>query len=99
MKSREGKIRAARREIAAIVEDWRSKAAGGLETALMLWLSCCLSSLLAGAGTWVEMTKATEKKLASLQNSFLRLILPALGHGLLDMGLLICREKLMLMIP
>ena len=48
---REGKIRAAGLEIMAIVEDWRSKAAGGLETALLLWEACCLPSLLAGAAT------------------------------------------------
>ena len=57
---REGKIKAAGREISAIVEDSRSRAAGGLETALLLWQACCLPSLLAGCAAWVEMTKATE---------------------------------------
>ena len=73
--AREGKIRAAGREIAALVEDWRSRAAGGLETALLLWEACCLPSLLAGAGAWIDMSKATEKKLNSIQNWFLRLVL------------------------
>ena len=106
--AREGKIRAAGREIAAIVEDWRSRAAGGLETALLLWEACCLPSLLAGAGAWMEMSKSTEKKLNSIQNWFLRLVLQV-GPGaplasllwdtaMLDVGLLVWREKLMLML-
>ena len=106
MRSREGKIRAAGREIATIVEDWRSRAAGGLDTAILLWEACCIPSLLAGCGAWVEMSKATEKKLNHLQNWFLRLIL-RVGPGaplesllwdtaMLDMGLLVWREKLML---
>ena len=108
MTAREGKIRAAGREIAAIVEDWRTRAAGGLETALLLWEACCLPSLLAGAGAWVEMSKPTEKKLNSIQNWFLRLVLQV-GPGaplasllwdtaMLDMGLQVWREKLMLML-
>ena len=94
---REGKIRAAGLEIMAIVEDWRSKAAGGLETALLLWQACCLPSLLAGAATWVEISAATEKRLNSLQNWFLRLVLKVgpgaplasllWDTGMLDMGL------------
>ena len=105
---REGKIKAAGREISAIVEDSRSSAAGGLETALLLWQACCLPSLLAGCATWVEMTKATEKRLNSIRNWFLRLILQVgpgaplasllWDTGLLDIGLLVWREKLMLIL-
>ena len=105
---REGKIRAAGLEILAIVEDWRSKAAGGLETALVLWQACCLPSLLAGAATWVEISAASEKKLNSLQNWFLRLVLRVgpgaplasllWDTGMLDMGLHVWREKVMLML-
>ena len=105
--AREGKIRAAGLEIVAIVQDWRSRATGGLETALHLWQACCLPSLLAGAATWVEMSAATEKKLNSIQNWFLRLVLQVgpgaplasllWDTGLLDMGLMVWREKVMLM--
>ena len=108
VEAREGKIKAAGREIAAIVEDSRSRAAGGLETALLLWQACCIPSLLAGCATWVEMTKATEKRLNSIQNWFLRLILQVgpgaplasllWDTGLLDMGLLVWREKLLLIL-
>ena len=104
--AREGKIRAAGREIAAIVEDWRCRAAGGLDTALTLWQACCIPSLLAGCGAWVEMSCAVEKKLNKIQNWFLRLVLQVgpgaplasllWDTGLLDMGLLVWREKLML---
>ena len=72
--AREGKIRGAALEIADIVNDWRARAAGGLEVAVMLWERCAIPSLLYGAGTWVEMTPKTEKKLNALQNWFLRLI-------------------------
>ena len=106
--AREGKIRAAGREIAAIVEDWRSRAAGGLDTALTLWQACCIPSLLAGCGAWVEMSCAVEKKLNKIQNWFLRLVLQVgpgaplasllWDTGLLDMGLLVWREKLMLVL-
>ena len=37
VESREGKIRGACLEISQIINDWRSRAVGGMETALMLW--------------------------------------------------------------
>ena len=63
------------KEIALIINDWRAKVIGGMETALMLWESCCIPSLMHCAGTWVEITSTTEKRLNSLQNWFVRLIL------------------------
>ena len=70
---KEPKIRGACMEIANIVSDWRAQAAGGM--ALVLWERCCIPSLLHGAGTWTNITKATVKKLNSLQQWFLRLVL------------------------
>ena len=106
VENREGKIKAVCREIANIVNDWRSRAVGGMEAALQLWEACCVPSLLHGAATWVEMSAATELKLNKLQNWFVRLVLQvgpgAPGAGLLwdscllDMGLRVWREKLML---
>ena len=106
--AREGKVRGAALEIAAIVEDWRSAAAGGMETALLLWEACCVPSLLHGAGTWVEVSKKTVKQLNQLQHWFLRLILRvgpgtplaalAWDSGLLDMELRIWKEKLLFVI-
>ena len=46
VKDQEGKIRGANLEIIQIVTDWRSQVVGGMETALVLWESCCVSSLL-----------------------------------------------------
>jgi hypothetical protein len=106
--AREGRVRGACLEIADIVEDWRAEAVGGMETALMLWEACCVPSLLHGAGTWVEISTATEKKLNALQHWFVRLMLrvgpgaPTASlcwdTGLMDMGLRIWKEKLLLVL-
>ena len=106
--AREGKIRGACLEIAVIINDWRAKVLGGLETALMLWETCCVPSLLHGASTWVEMSSETEKTLNNLQCWFVRLVLQ-IGPGaplsallwdnqLLDMGLRVWVEKTMLVL-
>ena len=75
IEAREGKVKGACMEVAAIIEDWRAQVAGGFESGLMLWETCCLPSLLHNAGTWVEMPAAAVKKLNSLQGWFLRLLL------------------------
>ena len=72
--SREGKIRGTCLEIAQIVNDWRSRVIGGMETALLLWEACYIPSLLSGAGTWTEITATTEKKLNILQCWYLKLV-------------------------
>ena len=106
--AREGKIRGACLEIAAIVNDWWSHIVGGMETALLLWEACCVPSLLHGAGTWVEITAATEKKINQIQNWFLRLVLQV-GPGaplaslswdtsVLDMGLRVKKDKIMMVL-
>ena len=63
VEAREGKIRGACLEISHIMNDWRSQIVGGMETAILLWEACCVPSLLNGAGTWVDISKATEKRL------------------------------------
>ena len=103
--SREAKVRGACLEIADIVNDWRARVAGGLGTAFMLWETCIIPSLLYGAGTWVEISTATTKRLNDIQRWFVRLVmqvgpgapLTALTRetGLLDMGLRVDREKAM----
>ena len=101
--SRKGKIQGACLEIATIVNDWRSQIVGGMETALVLWEACCVPSLLHGAGTWTNISTATEKELNKIQSWFLRLILQV-GQGaplvslswdssVLDMGLRVKKEK------
>ena len=67
-----------------------------------------MPSLLHGAGTWTDISKATETKLNQTQNWFVRLVLkigpgaplPALSwdFAVLDMVLRIWIEKLMLVL-
>ena len=106
--AREGKIRGACLEIVQIVNDWRTQAVGGMETALVLWEGCCIPSLLNGAGNWIGISAATEKKLNQLQYYFLRLALQV-GPGAslaalswdvmaLDMGLRVYKEKILLVL-
>lgn len=85
--AREGKIRGACLEIMAIVNDWRSRIEGGMETALLLWEACCIPSLLHGAGTWMDISAASIKKLNQIQCWFLRLALQV-GPGAARVSLL-----------
>ena len=106
IKAKEGKVRGACMEVATIVEDWRSQAIGGIEAAFILWEACCIPTILSGAGNWINMTKAAEQRLESLQNWFVRLILrvgpgcPAASlrweTGLLSMKMRVWIEKLLL---
>ena len=63
---KEIKIRGACLEIGIIINDWRAIDLGGMKTALMLWETCRVPSQLHGAGTWMEISKSTEKVLNSL---------------------------------
>ena len=102
--AREAKVKGAAMEIVSIVKDWRTDAVGGMETALTLWEACVVPTLLHGSGTWTNMAVGTERKLNSLQQWFVRLVLEvgpgaplsALGWdtGLLDMRLRVWREKI-----
>ena len=106
--AKEPKIKGACLEIARIAEDWRSTAAGGMETALVLWERCCIPSLLHGAGTWTKVSVATIQKLNKLQQWFIRLVLQvgpgapvaALGWetGLMEMGLRVAKEKVIMVL-
>ena len=79
---------------------------GGMESALTMWEACCIPTLLSGAGTWVDITPAAERRLEVLQSWFVRLILrvgpgcPTASlrweTGLLGMGLRVWVEKVML---
>ena len=81
--AREGKIRGACIKITQIVNNWRAKLVGGFETALLLWEICCIPSLLHGAGTWTEISTATEKKLNQIQCWFVKLALQLHFYGTL----------------
>ena len=108
IQSREGKIRGACLEISQIVNDWRAQVCGGMLTALVLWESCCVPSLLSGAGTWTEITAAQEKKLNQLQCWYFKLILQV-GPGapsasllwdfsVLDMSLRVMNQTVLLVL-
>ena len=43
---KEGKVRGACLEIVKIITDWQARDLRGMETALMLWETCCVPSLL-----------------------------------------------------
>ena len=106
--AREGKIRGAWLEIVAVINDWRTRAVGGFETAVFLWESVCLPSLLHGSGTWTEISTATEKKLNQIQYWFLSMVCQV-GPGaprasllwdfhLLDMSFKVWEEKIRLIL-
>ena len=79
-----------------------------METALLLWEACCISSLLRGAGTWVNISETTIKKFNQIQCWYLRLALQV-GQGaprasllwnnqVLFMQLKVWKEQIMLVI-
>ena len=67
-------------EISVIVNDWRAHTVGGMATTLILWEACCIPSMLHAAGTWVNISKATEDRLNAVQHWYLRLAL-WIGQG------------------
>ena len=106
LRKRDGKVRGAALEIAAIVDDWRAATVGGFVTGLFLWESCCIPSLLYNAGSWVDMSREAERQGEALQTWYLRLLLrqgpgvPAGSMlwetGTLSVALRVYREKLCL---
>ena len=81
---RERKVKGAALEISAIVDDWRSHLVGGFATSLLLWESCCVSSLLCNSGSWVGLSKPAKKRLETLQLWYLGLLLsqgPGVASG------------------
>jgi hypothetical protein len=108
VEDREGKIRGACLEIGHIINDWRTQAVGGMDTALLLWEVCCIPSLLHGAGTWTDISVATENRLNKIQNWYFRLVyqigpgasLPSLLWDTitLDMKFRVYIEKIMLIL-
>ena len=106
--SREGKIRGACLEISQIINDWRARVCGGMQTALVLWESCCIPSLLSGAGTWTDITTEHVKRLNKLQCWYLKLILrtgpgaPSISllwdTSILEMSLRVWKLKILLVL-
>ena len=80
IESRLVKISNASKEIIKVVNDWRSRCVGGMETAILLWEKCCIPSLLHGSGTWIKTSPDTIKVLNKIQHNFLRMVL-SVGPG------------------
>ena len=72
---RAGKIKAAIYEVAAIMEDFRMQAMGGLMGAWDLWNMAIVPSLLSNCGVWTEIQPSTTRKLEELQETFVRRML------------------------
>ena len=75
VKDRIGKVKGAMYEAAAIMEDFRMQALGGMQGAWDMWELAIVPSLLNNCGVWTEISKATEDVLEELQNSFVRRML------------------------
>ena len=106
VKDREGKTKAGIYELRSVCQDFRIQILGGMVGALALWETCVLSSLLTNCGTWIDIKEETIKKLDSLQNLFV-LVLLKLPHstprlavraitGLRGMRWRVWKEKLLL---
>ena len=70
VKDREGKIKGSIYELRTIVEDFRMQAVGGIESAIDLYESCIVPSLLANCSTWMEIKDQTVKRLDEIQDLF-----------------------------
>ena len=93
-------------EIVNIVKDYRAQRLGGFTTAILLWESCAIPSLLYNCSTWMGMGRKEEEALAELQDFYMRLALGAgpgapklslrADFGVKNVKLRIWREKIML---
>ena len=62
-------------EIKFILEDCRSKIAGGLNTGLLIWESCIIPFILNNSSTWLDIKQKDIERLVKLQNLFLSVLL------------------------
>ena len=75
IEDRIGKITASMHEVKAIIDDYRMQALGGMMGALDLWNLAIIPSLMNNCSTWIGMTSRQEKKLESLQEQFIRMMM------------------------
>ena len=75
VKEREGKVKGSIYELRAIVEDFRMQAVSGIESAIDLYESCIVPSLLANCSTWTDIKEQTVKRLDATQDLFGRVLL------------------------
>lgn len=67
-----GNVKASMYEVAAIVEDFRMQAVGGMVSA---WNLAIIPSLLSNCGVWTEVSEKSVERLDELQNVFTRRVL------------------------
>ena len=72
---REGRVKGAIRELAALCEDFRMQITGGMMGALDLYESCIIPSLMANSGTWFGIREKMVERLEKIQNTFVRSLL------------------------
>ena len=75
VRDRTGKVKGAIYELGVLIEDIRMQAVGGMDTAIELYESCIVPSLLANCATWMEIRKETEEKLDAIQDLFGKVLL------------------------
>ena len=75
VQERTGKIKGAIYELGVLIEDIRMQAIGGMDTAIELYKSCIVPSLMANCATWMDIRKETEKKLDAIQDLFGKVLL------------------------
>ena len=75
IRGREAKIKGAIYELRALTEDFRMQGVGGCQSAIDIYESCIIPSLLTNAGTWVQMSEESVNRLDDLQDTFGRVLL------------------------
>ena len=75
VREREVKVKGSIYELRAIVEDFRMQVVAGIESAIDLYESCIVPSLLANCSTWTDIKEQTEKRLDATQDLFGRVLL------------------------
>ena len=74
IEERVAKIKGSIYELRALIEDFRMQAVGGVESAIELYESCIIPSLLSDAATWMEIRKEIEYKLDAIEDLFGRVL-------------------------
>ena len=75
IRGREPKAKGALYELRALIEDFRMQGVGGAQSAIDMFETCIVSSLLTNAGTWVEMKEESINRLDDIQDTFSRALL------------------------
>ena len=72
---RTGKVKGAIYELGVLIKDVRMQAVRGIDTAIELYESSIVPSLIANCETWQEIRKDTEDKLDALQDLIGKVVL------------------------